>query len=823
MVDKNKPKDYTVHMIGNAHLDPVWLWRLDEGRKEASDTSRSALDRLNETPEFIFCRSSAVTYQWVEEDDPAMFAEIDARVRDGRWDIVNGWWVQPDCNIPGGESYARQALYAKEYFTEKFGDTQDITVGYNVDTFGHNGNLPQILAKSGFKYYCFFRPDPVGEKPGLPQVFWWEAPDGSRILASRPPHHYGCGGDAEQMLERINGSWEETVDDTTEVMCFYGVGNHGGGPTKINIESILDNNTRADTPNAKFSTPDTFFEAILAQKSDFPVIKDDLQIHAVGCYSVVAKVKAFNRRCEQELMKTERYATLANTLFGAAYPFIEVRDAWRDVLFNQFHDVLAGTSLSPAYEDVYNMYGKALEATETASKQSLRTLARNVDTRGDGLAVTVFNPSAWQRTDFVTAEIEVASDADQLRMFDSVGNEVIAQIVEHNAGGDGGTVTIGFVADVPATGYMVYRVILDAMPMIAKSETLRFGATMLGNEFFTLNVDPVSGAISSLKTDGGPELIGGEGVTIKVLNDTSDTWSHGITRYDDDLGDFTAGGNVRVVESGPVRATIEIEGTFNQSKAVQRISVYPGVNRVDVTVDLDFNERHRILKLAVPTAVTEPDATFEIPYAFMTRDTDGAEMPGQKWIDVTGTADGANTAGVALINDDKYGFDVRDSEMRMSILRTCIYAFHDPREVQPKERYHYVDLGESSFNYALVPHAGDWRTVRTPRAGEEFNTKMTAFVEPYHNGSLSKDGSALLEVEPENVVGTVLKKSQDDSRIIVRVYESFGQDGKATIRLPKHGIEATVPIGHHELKTLAFDPANPTAAPVEVDLLEKDM
>ena len=817
MIDKSNPKDYTVHMIGNAHIDPIWLWRLDEGRKEVWDTCRSALDRMKETPEFVFCRSSAATYLWIEEDDPEMFEEIRERVKEGRWHVVNGWWEQPDCNVPGGESYVRHALYSKQYFMEKLG--VEPTVGYNVDTFGHNGSLPQILSKTGFTSYVFFRPEPGREKQGLPQVFWWESADGSRVLASRPPHYYGFGSDTKELHERIMTAWEQTMDGLNHVMCFYGVGNHGGGPTKINIQSILEASDIADMPRTPFSKPEDYFEAVLAQGVDLPVVKDDLQHHAVGCYSVVTAVKAFNRRCEQDLMASERFAALANTLADLPFPAGMLQEAWQDVLFNQFHDILAGTSLTSAYEDVYNMYAKSLETADTVTKQSLRTLARKVDTRGKGLAVTVFNPNPWNRRDVVEVEVEVAVEPYMVRMTDCEGNEIPVQIAEKNVGGAGGTVTVMFVADVPAHGYSVYRVMMDEMPEVVSS-TISYSPTALANDILSLEVDPVSGAISSLKLGNGPNLLGEKGVSLVVLKDTSDTWSHAVKTYDEELGRFVANGSVRVVEEGPVRATLEVTGTFGKSEAVQRISIYPGIDRVDVDVTVNFLERHRMLKLSVATAAKDGVPTYEIPYGFMVREANGEEDPAQKWMDVTGTVEGAQR-GVSLVNADRYGFDSKDGEMRMSVLRTAIYAFHEPRKVLPKERYHYCDLGEGTFRFSLVPHEGDWRGVNTPRAGEEFNTPMVAFIEPFHGGRLPKTGSALLEIGPENVVGTILKKSQKGDALIVRMYESHGKDGVARVRLPEHGIDVEVPIGHDEIKTLAFDLANPKAAPVEVDMLER--
>ena len=258
-------KEKKLHMIGNAHLDPVWLWQWQEGFQEVKSTFRSALDRLDEYEDFIFTASSAAFYEWVEKGDPGMFEEIRARVVEGRWQIVGGWWIQPDCNIPGGESFARQALYGQRYFQEKFGTTA--RVGYNVDSFGHNCMLPQILAKSGLDYYVFMRPAP--HEKGLPDdLFWWESDDGSRVLAFRIPFEYcTTGEDLEKHVRRCAGEIREPFVHT---MCFYGVGNHGGGPTKENIESILRLSSDPDTSRVDLRHPRWVLRASLGERAAIP-------------------------------------------------------------------------------------------------------------------------------------------------------------------------------------------------------------------------------------------------------------------------------------------------------------------------------------------------------------------------------------------------------------------------------------------------------------------------------------------------------------------------------------------------------------------------
>src|SRR5262245_60444587 len=384
----------TLHMIGNAHLDPVWLWQWPEGLQEAKATFRSALDRLNESPDFVFTSSSAAIYEWVEENAPELFAEIGARVAEGRWQICGGWWIQPDCNIPGGESFVRQGLYGQRYFKEKFGVTA--TVGYNVDSFGHHAMLPQILKRSGMDFYVFMRPAP--HEKGLPgRLFWWESDDGSRVLAFRIPYEYCTWGkDLEKYVRRCFDDLKSPQDD---LMCFYGVGNHGGGPTKEHLASIRRMNADPVFPNLVFSTPNCFFADLLGKNLVFPVVHDDLQHHASGCYAAHSGIKRWNREAENLLIVAEKLSALADWATGQPYP-ADLTEAWRNVLFNQFHDILGGTSLEAAYEDARDLHGEAMAIAGRGLNYAIQSLAWNIDiAQEEGMTpIVVFNPHSWPST-----------------------------------------------------------------------------------------------------------------------------------------------------------------------------------------------------------------------------------------------------------------------------------------------------------------------------------------------------------------------------------------------------------------------------------------
>src|SRR5690349_16795403 len=324
------PKDKKLYMIGNAHIDPVWLWPWQEGFHEVKASFRSALDRMKEYPDFKFVSSSAAFYEWVENSDPAMFAEIKQRVAEGRWQIVGGWWIQPDCNIPGGESFVRHSLYAQRYFQEKFGVMAK--VGYNVDSFGHNSTIPQILKKSGMDYYVFMRPGP--HEKGLPnRLFWWESDDGSRVLAFRIPFEYCTWG--KELSQHIARSANELKAPFDDLMCFYGVGNHGGGPTKENIESIQKLNDDPTYPTLVFSQPEQYFADMLAKNLPIPVVHDDLQHHASGCYAAHSGVKQWNRQAENLLIAAEKFSAIAECVTRQPYA-CDLAEAWKRVLFNQF-------------------------------------------------------------------------------------------------------------------------------------------------------------------------------------------------------------------------------------------------------------------------------------------------------------------------------------------------------------------------------------------------------------------------------------------------------------------------------------------------------
>lgn len=798
--------DLQLHMIGNAHLDPVWLWQWPEGLQALRATFRSALDRMDETPGFIFTAAQAAVYEWVGRCEPEMLAEIRERVQEGRWVLVGGWWMQPDCNIPSGEAMARQSLYAQRFFQEHLGAMA--RVGYNVDSFGHSAMLPQILKLSGIDYYVMMRPGPH-EMPDLPgPLFHWEAPDGTRMLTYQIPESYNSGAFGQELADKVARNAALLSDRVPLLMCFYGVGNHGGGPTRENLAMIEDLAARQDGPRVGFSDPWQYFQAVEAAGLDLPVLRNDLQHHASGCYAAHSGIKADNRRAEHALATAEKLAVAAQAWTGLPYPQEDLTRAWRGVLFNQFHDILAGTSIREAYRDARHLHGLAFEIADEVSTFSLQRLTSRLDLSKAGTPLVVFNPLATPRRSLVAVE-DTGRDT-VLR--DDAGHEIAVQSNPPSACIDGWRRTVTFVAEVPPLGYATYW-LQPGTPTAAPSD-LQVTADSLSNEHLTARCDPETGTLRSLvlKADGW-EALTGPGAAPVVVNDWSDTWSHGVFRFDEDLGTFTDG-MLEVTESGPVRATLRATSFWGDSKLVQEFSLTAGQPFLDVRVTVDWREQLKLLKLQFPVNVADPQPTYEIQFGALPRPANGEEEPGLHWFDVTG---GDAAHGLTVLNDAKYSYDVRDSRMRLTVLRGAVYAHHLPKQLQPEaEHYQYLDQGVQEFRYRLLPHRGSWQDAGAPQVGLDLNVPLVGLLESNRPGTLPTTAS-LLSVSPANVIVTAVKQAEDGDAVIIRAYEAHGRATKGEFTWAPTGTTWRATFRPHEAKTFAMGADGVT----EVDFLER--
>ena len=791
----------TYYMIGNAHLDPVWQWQWMEGYAETKATFRSALDRMNEYEDFVFVCSSASIYEWCEECAPEMFEEVKRRIAEGRWIVVGGWWVQPDCNLPSGESFARQSLYSQRYFYEKFGVTAK--VGYDVDSFGHNQMIPQILKKSGMDYYVFMRPG-EHEKHMDTNIFNWVAPDGSKVMAYRLRDPY-CNniGSVEDLKRTMKGYNDYGYSDIDDLMLFYGVGNHGGGPTIRNINVINEMRALNTEDEFIFSDPYTFFQKVVEKGYKIEDVEDDLQHHASGCYAASSLINRLNRQCETKLIAAEKYSTMANLITGKPYPMDKFRTAWKNALFNQFHDSLGGCSMRYVYDDAANMAGESLSIAQKSENAALQTLSWQIDTMGrEEYPVVIFNPHSWD----IRADVVINKFAKTI--LDNNGNPIPAQHVLSPTEPCTHRKDTLFKADIPAFGYTVYYM------SGADNEfenTLNVTETTIENKYIKLAFDKHTGYISEMfDKENNCQLLNGYGAVPVVIDEyVHDTWSHARNFFTNKIAQFSDA-EYSIIDKGPVKVTLKVTSKYNGSTLHQYFSLDAESKNVSVRAIIDWHEKHKMLKLAYPVNTADPKALYEIPYGFIERPCDGEEECGQQWIMVRGS-----DRSMAMLNDSKYSFSIDGSTMYMSVVRSPLFADHGgPRNPESV----FMDQGSHEFNYALIPCCPKVEYSEIVKLSQEFNTKPTNIIENRHVGRLDTKYQGIT-VNKANVIVSAFKLAEDGKGYIVRAYETDGIETEVMIALPalKHTFSAR--LGKHEVQTYYI--ANENVR--EVLLTEMDM
>ena len=769
---KNKKKYY---LVGNAHLDPVWQWRWQEGSAEAKATIRSALDRMNEFPDFRFVCSSASVYQWVEEFAPEMFEEVKERVKEGRFIVVGGWHVQPDCNLPSGEAFARQSLYSQRYFQEKLGVTAK--VGYNVDSFGHNGMMPQILKKSGMDSYIFMRPG-KHEKTMDSDIFNWVSPDGSSVTAYRieEPYCYNFNS-IEDMENRRHFLDERSYTDLDSVLFFYGVGNHGGGPTIRNLEILTA--YQKDHPEIEMTYSDIhdFFEDVRNSGYPIPELHDDLQHHAPGCPAAVHSIKDGIRRAEVNLMAAERYNMLAGKLCGKKSVNAALEEAWKNVCFSHFHDSMDGCAIKEVYEDADYMLGQAKNTAAVTENNALQTISWTINTADQtkGLPVVVFNPHSFDVDELVRVNKQYR------QVFDANGNQVPSQLVYSTVKECFWRDDTLFMAHVPALGYAVYYLrdgeetlagSVSATPWTGNMTANEHGGTILENEFYRIRFELYSGYITSFvdkRTE--KEIITGRAAVPTVIDEYyHDTWSHAKTFFTDEMARFSDA-KVTVVENGPVRATVKVVSRYNDSTLTQYFSLVAGSDKLAVRAYADWHEKYKMLKLAWPMAVEDPTAYYEIPYGVMPRPADGEEEPGLMWTAVKG-----ENGGYAVVNNNTYSSSVKDGTIYQTVLRSPIFGDHGgPRS----EESEFTDQGRIDFSYILMPVGESWHDVT--KTAKQLNKPTTNIIETWHTGKYSDAPYAGMHIDCDNILLSAIKRSEDGTGLVVRLYETDGKEAKVTV------------------------------------------
>jgi alpha-mannosidase len=759
-IEEDYPPVGRLALTGHAHLDLAWLWPVAETRRKARRTFASVLGLMDRYEDFVFNQSSAQLYRWIEDDDPALFGRLQERVAQGRWEPVGGSWVEPDCQIPSGESFARQLLYGQRYFYEKFGHR--CTVAWFPDTFGYSPGLPQLLHGAGLLGFFTYKLN-WNETNDFPHdLFLWEGIDGTRVV-THTFENPGTDYNGDISPRDVLGTWRnfrgKRIHD--ESLFSFGWGDGGGGPSEKMLENYARLKNFPAMPRLRMARVDTFFDA--SAEDDLPrwVGELYLELHR-GTLTTQARVKKLNREAEHRLQEAEAFATLAARR-GAAYPKEELERLWKTVLLNQFHDVLPGSSISEVYQDTHRELEEAVATAEKLRDHALLKLVP--DGASDEGGAIVANAAAHPRPltavlPHTGARAVVAPD----------GKPLPTQLVED------GLLVHAPGRTVPGLGWMSVELEDESLAGAPTPATSGVGVegTSIENELLRVKIG-VDGSLHGVyDKEAGREVLEGRGNRMFAYADKPANWD----AWDVEMG-YEAEGeevpdaeSVEVVEAGPLRAAVRVERRFRGSTISQTYVLLAGSRRLDIETRVEWHERQVLLRALFPLRIRSHEATFETMYGVVKRPThrntswDEArfEVCAHRFADLSEPG-----YGVALLNDGKYGHSAKDNVLGISLLRGPLYP--DP----------LADEGEHHFTYSLFPHPGDWSEAGVTGEAHALNSPLvvkTGRSEPEEYGFLEVDGVEL-------ALGA-LKPAEDGRGEVLRLYEPHGARGECTLRFAHH-------------------------------------
>jgi len=797
-------KQFTLQFASNAHIDAAWLWRKKETEEVAKRTFSAVMNMFKARPDFTYTQSQAAMYEWMLKDYPDLFEQMKSYVKNGRWEISGGMWVEPDCNLPSGDSWARQLLYGQKFFKNNFG--KKAKLGWNPDSFGYNWNLPQLMLLGGLDAF-------ITQKIGwndtnvFPyRVFWWQSPDGSKILTYFPFDYVNTISDPFGLVD-----WMRQFEANTgyeKMLILFGVGDHGGGPSLEMMARIDQLKNLMIYPMIEFGTADNYLTWLRKQNiKDLPVWNDELYLeYHRGTATTQANTKKWNRTNEALLTNAEKLSSLASLTKPNNYKE-DLREAWKKVLFNQFHDILPGSGIREIYLDADADHREANALGNFVLKNSLNSLSSQINTSGItlGKSVVVFNPLSWERTDVAAVQL-TEGDNNNYSIYDMNGKEIPSQTIQK----DRLNKQIIFPAEkIPSLGYKTFVLKetgnsnpekTSAIKIIEKykSPSQLIKETNIENDLYKVTVDLDSGWVSSIYDKNlQKELLKGFGNRLQLLGESPREWEAWNIRYSG-VEYYSKFRKVEFVENGPVRTILRVyrdylkpgivkefpTEDFPNSFFYQDIILYKGVDRIDFKTNVEWWEDRTMLKVAFPFAVEDTVATYEIPFGTIKRSTTLKaqwdkgkwEVNAQKWADLSD-----NDFGVSLLNKSKYGYDTRGNVMRLSLLRSSKYP--DPT----------ADRGDHSIEYSIYPHKGRVEQSETVFKGYEFNYPLITNITDSHKGKLSTENT-FVQISPKNVIITSIKKAEDeDNAVVITMYESKGINSDVTVTLsitPKKVVES---------------------------------
>ena len=755
-------EDYVATCVGHTHIDVAWWWTVAQTREKVGRSFSTVLKLMDQYPEYIFMSSQPQLYKFIKEDYPDIYEKIKEKVKEGVWEPEGAMWLEADCNVTSGESLIRQILHGKRFFKQEFNVENEVL--WLPDVFGYSAALPQILKKSNVNYFMTTKIawNQFNKMPY--DTFMWKGIDGTEILT-----HFITTTDPNQDKKchfttyngilhpgSIKGAWDryQQKEINDDVLVCYGYGDGGGG---VSYEMLETGRRMAKgipgMPKVKLGNSLDYFKKLekkVEGNKRLPRWVGELYLeYHRGTYTSMARNKRDNRISEQLYESTEKVNSLA-MLLGKEYPAENINKNWENILLNQFHDILPGTSIKKVYDVTDEEYKRIIGSGKEMLADGINYIAENISLKNK--SVVVFNTLGFDRDDIV--EFEVPSDINMPAVLD--GNEEIeCQLIDDGK-------AIFFAKGIPANGHKAFEIIEATK---SSSTNLTIEKNYIENKFFDIKINEEGNITSIIDKKSNREVLK-EGQTANVLQAFEDkpmdydNWDIDIY-YDEKMWLVNDVQHIEVIERGNVRSTLEIKRKFQDSTIIQKVYIYNDIPRIDFDTNIDWKESQVLLKAAFPVDINSNEATYEIQYGNVKRPThrntswDEArfEVCGHKWVDLS-----EGNYGVSLMNNSKYGHDILDGVMRLTLLKSGIL----PNTTSDQEVHNFI--------YSIYPHTGDYKDAGTVKMAYNLNVPLYSKVEEAHEGSLESK-SSLVKVDKDNVIIEVIKKAEDSDELVIRMYE----------------------------------------------------
>jgi len=805
-----------LHLISNAHLDPVWQWEWEEGAAAAVSTFRAAAEFCEEFEGYVFNHNEVILYKWVEEYEPALFRRIQRLVEDGRWNIMGGWYLQPDCNMPSGESFVRQILLGRMYFKEKFNVMP--TTAINFDSFGHTEGLVQIMQQAGYDAYIFMRPDGFEKAP---QQFLWRGFNGSELIAHRIVGGYNTlMGEAHLKIRHML----ESLPNGATTMVLWGVGNHGGGPSRQDLRKIREMMDEAQGYELVHSVPERYFKEI-KEGAPLPVYEGDLNPRFVGCYTTMIRVKQKHRQLENELFLTEKMLSTASAQGILTYPSAELHEAVCDLMTAQFHDILPGTCVQTAEESSLRLMDHGLEIAARLKARAFFALASGQQKAGHKqYPILVYNPHPFPVTGIFECEFMLEDqnwkEEVSIPVVYREGERVPSQPEKElsNLSLDWRKRVV-FHAELAPSSMNRFDCLIELKDCKPEPELkLENGKYTFVTDELRVIINAETGLMDEYSARGVSFLKPNAFCPLVIL-DNEDSWRMDAIAFPTVVGKFAlmdpgAGTDfsgvkdrllpsVRVIEDGEVRTVVEAVLSYGNSFLCLTYKLPKKGTELEVGVSVYWNEKNKMLKLSVPTRLEDGKYVGQTAFGSHQLPDNGDEAVAQKWVAVESEE---NACSVTCINDGIYGSDFRKGEIRLSLLRGSAYAAHPiyDRPLVPQDRFlPRVDQGERKYTFWLNGGPFSTRKAAIDREAVIHNEK------PYALSFFpSGDGKKLepyLVLEQDTVQLSAFKKEEKGDGFVIRLFEPTGQAQSTIVCIPSLGIREEVDLGGFEVRTYRLD------------------